>query len=153
MSTIRNEDCGSHMAPRAAGAWAAVAGSGTDNVDKVSAWVDRAGFLSGAAVLFLQLTIAAAETLTISGFAVEDADDDSGTNAATYASHDGDFVVTAPAGGLAAAASQVKLRINLMGARRYIRIKFHPDLSRGATDTVDGFSAFVLGGSTTSPVN
>ena len=138
------------------------AGHGSDNVAVTAAGagdntlvtgtiLDRnanAGALSAAVLIFWKAVLAAAETLTIKSVTVEHGNDAGLSDAAVLATLEdatGTVVATGPGGGGTLRGVR-KYNVDLAGAKRYIRVKFTPDLSASATDTAGLAAGVVFGG-------
>lgn len=130
-----------------AAAAATAAGTG-DATTTTGTTIDRFSLVSGSmpfsasfAVIY-DATLGSGSTLSI-GYAVQDSADNSSWSdfqTATYA------VVATGASGGSTAAGELEIAVNLLNARRYVRLNFNPDLSRGATDTAVARAVGFFGG-------
>lgn len=132
-------------------ATAAGAGDATEvNGDYVSRLGDHGLAMSAKLVITFTAALGQGETLTFAAN-FQDADDVSGTEAADY----GDLVAaTVVATGDSAGSTEkdtVEIDVDLSGAREFVRSQITPNLSRGATDTVEWSAALVFFGDKNQP--
>lgn len=154
MSFSRHHNIGGYVgAKRASDNVAVTAGGAGDNTQVVGQIIDRQALSLPLSILVLILwktVLAAAATLTLKSVLIEHGDDSALADAATYATLEtagGTAVATSAGGGTVRGES--KYSVDLNGAKRYIRIKYTPDLSAANTDTAELSSCFVTGGSDT----
>jgi hypothetical protein len=131
---------------------AVAAGSG-DNTEVNGAALDLLSFTtrfrSAKLAVAIAATLASGETITVAG---QWQDSANGSSWSDY----GSVVVasvagTGPSGG-GAVSGVVEMKVNLSGARRYVRCKATPNLSRAGTDTATMSGVYVLGGPDALPI-
>jgi hypothetical protein len=126
----------------------ATAASTGDSTTTTGVTIDRAGFSSGglagalAAAVIWGATLATGKTLSI-GYAIQDSADGvnfSDFQTATYA------VVATGSTAASAMAGSFEIGVNLLDARRYVRLNYAVDLSATQTDTAVGQGAGFFAG-------
>lgn len=143
VSIFRN--IAAYLAGRFAGFVSATAGGAGDATEVDGPWIDRQGFESLMVALGFEAVLANTETLSFA-FNLQDADDDQGTNAADFGTAVASAVaVTGDASPSGTFRGVVEHGFNVLGARRYIRLQWTPDLSAGGTDTADIMALLILG--------
>jgi hypothetical protein len=122
------------------------AGAGTDNVEQTCATLDLRDdfgtkrFASLTAAIAATATLAAGETLTVTGI-FEHSEDESTWE--EIGSDETVLVLEGPSGGATVTGAAV-LGCNLAEADRHVRFKFKPDLSAAGTDTAKVASVYLL---------
>ena len=134
---------------RASANAALTAGGAGDNTEVVGVTIDRLAYgsaLSAVICIPFKAVLAAAATLSI-GWKLyhSDAANMAGETVLTEAAA---AVVATGGGGGTTEAGQVEADVSLDGAKRYIRLKFTPNLSAANTDTAECSSVIALGGQT-----
>lgn len=135
-------------AVRASDNVAATAAGAGDNTAVTGQIIDRHAFgnpLSLALVILFKAVLAAAETLKLKSVLVEHGDQSNLSDAATFKTLE-DSTGSTVATGAGTIRDQKQYAVDLVGAKRYIRIKFTPDLSASATDTAELSALVVAGG-------
>lgn len=125
----------------------ATAGGSGDNTAVTGVIIDRQAFRwpkSGVFAVPFTTTLAAGATLSLA-MTVQDGDAANLSDAATFATRANAVVATGPSGG-GTVTGVVEFDVNLVGAKRYIRLNFTPDLSAANTDTGAFSGVAVLGG-------
>lgn len=123
------------------------AGSG-DATSVTGTTIDRGGFagggMPGSALLgvLYSATLGSGKTLSVA-VALQDSAD--GQTFADFATVVSTVAATGPSGG-GAVHGEYNVPVNLLGARRYVRFNYMPDLSATGTDTSVTFSAGFFGG-------
>lgn len=138
---------------RAAANTAATAAGTGDNTAVTGVIIDRNAIGSPqSAVLAIPFTatLAAGETLSI-GYTVQEGQTDDLTDAETLQAAALAVVATGPVGG-GTVTGTFEVNVPLMGAGRYVRANFTPDLSAGATDVAALSAVLVFGGAERLPV-
>jgi hypothetical protein len=130
-----------------------VAAGAGDNVEIEGLIIDRAGIgFPQSCVLAVPFTATLAEGATLSITAVlESGNEDDLSDASDLQQVPAAIVATGPAGG-GTVTGTFEVSAPIMGAGRYLRAKFTPDLSAGAADTADLSSVLVFGGAERLPV-
>lgn len=136
-----------HAAYAAASTSVAAGGSG-DNTEVTGVTIDLLAlptrYESVAFVLAATATLGATETLTVTAkIETSDASDMSGAD--TIVASATVMTLTGAAGG-STERGGAKVGVSLEYAKRYLRVKFTPDLSRANTDTAVIQSAALFGG-------
>jgi hypothetical protein len=129
------------------------AGAG-DNTQVVGQIIDRTLYnfpLSVVAVITAKAVLATTQKLTFKSVLLEHGDASNLSDAATFSAPADADVLVDPGGG-STMRGQKEYDIDLAGAKRYLRLKFTPDLSAGSVDTAEVSSALVFGGSDTLPI-
>lgn len=127
------------------------AGGAGDNTAVTGQIIDRhanGNPLSLAVAILFQAVLAAAATLTLKTVIVEHGDNSALSDAATFVTLEtgtGSVVATGGGGGTTE-RGQKQYAVDLGGAKRYIRLKYTPDLSAGATDTAQVAAVAICGG-------
>lgn len=158
MSFARAHNIGALIkAIRAAANTAVTAAGAGDNTVVTGVTIDRSLYnmpLSAVIAIPFTATLAAAATLTLKNVVLEHGDASNLSDVATLQTlEDGTGTVKATgAGGGSTETGCVEYDVDLGAAKRYIRIKFTPDLSAGATDTAGLSAVLVVGGGDTVPV-
>lgn len=134
-------DGGAFITPKFAGAGTLTAAGAGDATAINGPWIDRApqnaagvSAMSCLVSSAWQAVLAATKTLAIA-ITLQDADDTSGTNPATYGTIVASTVVGTGAGGGSTEKGVLSAKFNLAGARRAIRAVVTPDLNASGTDT------------------
>ncbi len=131
---------------------AATAGGAGDNTAVTGVIIDRAALRwpkSGVFAVPFTATLAANETLSLV-MTVQHGETANLADAATFATRANAVVATGPAGG-GTVTGTVELDVNLVGASRYLRLNYTPDLSRANTDTAALSGVAVFGGADRVP--
>jgi hypothetical protein len=131
----------------------AVAAGAGDNAEVNGATLDLLSygtrFRSAKLAVAVAATLASGETVTVAG---QWQDSATGSSWSDYGSVVTAAVVgTGPSGG-GAVSGVAELKVNLGGARRYVRCKATPNLSRAGTDTATLSGVYVLGGPDELPI-
>ena len=137
---------------RASANVAATAGGSGDDTQVVGAIIDRAEHgmpQSGVLAIPFSATLAEGETLSVLT-EIESGNEDDLGDAETLTTTAAAVVATGPSGG-GTVTGTVQVDVALMGAARYVRAKFAPDLSASGTDTAALSSVLVLGGADRLP--
>lgn len=146
--SYNDTNIGSVIAVRRAAANAAVTAAGAGDATAVTGVIiDRAALRwpkSGVFAVPFTATLAANETLSLV-MTVQDGDAANLSDAATFATRANAVIATGPSGG-GTVTGEIEFDVNLSGAKRYLRLNYTPDLSRGATDTAALSAVAVLGG-------
>lgn len=154
MSWGKTKDFGAYMLPKRAGAEVdmTAAGSG-DNTEVDGAWIDTRDYESLEFILSFTATLETDETLKLVALNVQDATDINGSDAADVSSDYLGTIAAATAKTLATGNSggsvetgEYAVGIDLTMCKRYVRVQWTPDLSRGGTDTAKVIPLYVLGG-------
>jgi hypothetical protein len=104
---------------------------------------------SGVLAIPFSATLAEGETLSVTA-EIESGNEDDLSDAETLSTMASAVVATGPSGG-GTVTGTVQFDVALMGAGRYVRGKFTPDLSASGTDTAAISSVLVLGGADRLP--
>ena len=122
--------------------------SGT-SLDRESVGASGQGGIPESCVVsaLYEATLGSGASLTIA-LGVDDSADNS--NWSGYATLAAQTVATGPSGG-GAVSGQVAFNVNLSSARRWVRPRFVPTLTRGGTDTGISVAVMVLGGADKLP--
>lgn len=134
------------------GARGVAAGTG-DNTEVVGGAIDRTLYGYAKSAIFAILgsaALASAATLTMKSVVIE-TDDDSAFGTATALLSPADAVAATGGSGGTTEKVGVEYNLDLAGAKRYVRIRFTPDLSAGGTDTFTLAAAAVMGGQSILP--
>lgn len=138
---------------RAAANTAATAAGSGDNTAVTGAIIDRNAIgnpQSAVLAIPFTATLAEGETLSI-GYTVEEGQANDLSDVETLQTAALAVVATGPSGG-GTVTGTFEVNVPLMGAGRYVRANFTPDLSAGATDTAALSAVLVLGGADRLPV-
>lgn len=153
MNRVYMTDIGSLVSEKIGSAFASATAGGTgDNTAVTGTSIDRAAIgnpLCAEVAVLYSATLAATKTLTLKTVKIEDSAD--GSTWADYATFDDAVVATGATGG-STEAGAAAYKVNLSGARRYVRVDFTPDLSATGTDTASAVAAWVFGGFDVLPV-
>lgn len=155
-ATMRNLGAMIKVLRAAANTAATAAGTG-DNTAVTGVTIDRAACkmpLSAVVAIAFSATLAATKKLFLKSVVVEHGDASDLSDAATYLTLE-DTTGTAVATGATGGSTETGCKeydIDLSGAKRYIRIKFTPDLDATATDTAALAAVLVVGGGSEVPV-
>jgi len=151
-TTIRNIGALIAVMRGSANVAATAAGSG-DATEVIGAILDRGanGYpQSGVLAISYSATLQEGETLSIASV-IESGDASDLSDATDLKTSASAVVATGPTGG-GTVTGTVEVDVGLMGAGRYLRAKFTPDLSASGTDTAALSSVFVFGGTDRVPV-
>jgi hypothetical protein len=153
MSTTDVRDIHSLVSVRRAAANTAVtAGGGGDAAAVTGVIIDRAALgWPNSVVVAVPYTAAlgAADTLSIA-WTLQHGDNNALSDAGTHASAASAVVATGGSGGTTEAGT-LEAGVSLLGAKRYVRLNFTPDLSRANTDTAALSAVLVFGGADRLP--
>ena len=146
---MRKTDLGSNVkCERAADNTALVAAGTGDNTAVTGVIIDRASYKypqSMVASLSWQAVLAASKKLTMKSVVIEHGDASNLSDAANYvAPADVDVKVDGGSGGTYRGAQEYN--VDLSAAKRYIRLKYTPDLNASGTDTAEVAAQFIFGG-------
>lgn len=138
---------------RAAANTAATAGGAGDDTAVTGTIIDRMAIgTPQSAVLAIPFTATLAEGETLSiAYTVQEGDDSGLSDAETLQSAAPAVVATGPSGG-GTVTGTFEVNVPLMGAGRYVRSNFTPDLSAANTDTAALSAVLVFGGAERLPV-
>lgn len=137
---------------RAAANTAVTAGGSGDNTEVVGVTIDRAAIRfpqSAVVAISFTATLAAAATLTIA-WDIDEGNASDLSDAAVLASAAAVVVATGPSGG-GTVTGTFEANVPMMGAGRYVRLNFTPNLSAANTDTAALAAAIVFGGADRLP--
>lgn len=137
---------------RASANVAATAGGAGDNTEVIGAILDRAEIGMPQSCVFavpFSATLGDGETLSIA-CTLESGNESDLSDAVDLHVVASAVVATGPAGG-GTVTGTYEVMAPIMGAGRYLRAKFTPDLSAGATDTAALSSVVVFGGADRLP--
>lgn len=137
---------------RAAANTAVTAGGAGDNTEVVGVTIDRAqlGFpLSCVVAISFTATLAAAATLTIA-WDIDEGNAANLSDAEVLTAQTATVVATGPVGG-GTVTGTFEVSVPLMGAGRYLRLNFTPNLSAANTDTAALAAVLVFGGADRLP--
>lgn len=137
---------------RAAANTAVTAGGAGDNTAVTGVIIDRAahGFAQSCVVAIpYTTTLAAAATLSI-GYTVQTGENSGLSDATTFNSAASAVVATGPGGG-GTVTGVFEVNLPLIGAGRFVRVNFTPDLSAANTDTAALSAVVVFGGADRLP--
>lgn len=137
---------------RASANVAATAGGAGDNTEVVGAILDRGenGFPQSCVLAVpFSATLGDGETLSI-GCTIESGNESDLSDASDLHVVASAVVATGPGGG-GTVTGTLEVMAPIMGAGRYLRAKFTPDLSRADTDTAALSSVVVFGGADRLP--
>ncbi|KJS45236.1 MAG: hypothetical protein VR71_02145 [Roseovarius sp. BRH_c41] len=152
--TTQNRSIGDLITVRRAAANTAATAAGTgDNTAVTGVIIDRNAIgnpQSAVLAIPFTATLAAAATLSIAYTVQEGQEDDLG-DAETLQSAASAVVATGPSGG-GTVTGTFEVNVPLMGAGRYVRANFTPDLSAGGIDTAALSAVLVFGGADRLPV-
>lgn len=127
---------------------ALTAGGTGDNTLVTGQIIDRSTYgtpLSVVVAIGVKAVLAANKKLTLKSVTIEHGDDSGLSDAANFATPaDVDILVDSGSGSTLRGVSEYDL--DLTGAKRYIRLKFTPDLNATGTDTGECASTFIFGG-------
>lgn len=155
MSFAEAHNIGSRIATsRASDNVSLTAGGAGDNTQVVGQIIDRTLFnypLSVVVAICAKAVLGASATLTLKTVLLEHGDTSNLADAATF-SAPADAVLFTDGGSGGTQRGQKEYDIDLAGAKRYLRLKFTPDLSAANTDTAECSSALIFGGSDTLPI-
>lgn len=148
--TMQRKDIGSLIAIRRASVNTAVtAGAGGDATEVVGVIIDRAtlGWPESAVLAIpFTATLGAAETLTLA-YTVQEGNASNLSDAATLKAAAAAVVAT----GAGTVNGEFEVSIPLVGAGRYVRFNYTPNLSRANTDTAALSSVVAFGGANRLP--
>jgi hypothetical protein len=128
------------------------AGSG-DNTQVVGQIIDRTLFnypLSMIVAIRCKAVLATTAKLTLKSVTVEHGDASNLSDAASFATPADADVLVDPGGG-STMRTVKEYDVDLGGAKRYIRVKYTPDLSAGSVDTAENSVVVIFGGLDTVP--
>jgi hypothetical protein len=155
MSFARTHNIGAFIASvRTSDNASLTAGGAGDNTQVVGQIIDRTLFSfpqSATFAIFAKAVLGASATLTLKTVLIEHGDAANLSDAATF-SAPADFILFTDAGAGSTLRGQKEYDIDLAGAKRYLRLKFTPDLSAANTDTAECSSVVIFGGTDTVPV-
>lgn len=137
---------------RAAANTAVTAGGAGDNTEVVGVTLDRAqlGFPQSCVVaISFTATLAAAATLTIA-WDIDEGNAANLSDAEVLTAQTATVVATGPVGG-GTVTGTFEVSVPLMGAGRYLRLNFTPNLSAANTDTAALAAVLVFGGADRLP--
>lgn len=127
-----------------------IAGDANDGLEQIGSWVGRFNLMSAVLLIPYKVTLAKDETLSFD-ISFEDADDQSGTNAAPIGGTFSGFVETGDIGGSIIEKAH-QFNLNLSSARGFIRCKVTPTLSAPSADSIDMSAIYALSGQNNYPV-
>lgn len=136
---------------RAAANTSITAGGGGDNTAVTGVIIDRAAFGYPQSMVFavpFTTTLAAAATLSL-GYTVQSGEAANLSDAATLVSANAAVIASSVGGGTVTGTFEVN--VPLMGAGRYVRVNWTPDLSAANTDTAALSAVVVFGGADRLP--
>lgn len=158
MSFAKSHNVGGVVAVvRASDNVAVVAAGAGDNVQVVGQILDRSLFanpLSAVFAILYKLVQAGATNFTLA-YQIEHGDDPALGDAAVLTGPGGvtfSQVATLQETGAGTKRGQKEIDVDLAGAKRYLRLKYTPDLTAGGVDTVELASLAVFGGADTLPL-
>lgn len=131
---------------------AATAGGSGDGSEEAGVIIDRAALghpQSAVIAIPFTATLAADKTLGVS-WKLETGADSGLSDAKELSSAATAVVATGPAGG-GTLTGTIEANVPLMGAGRYVRLKFTPDLSALTVDTAELSAVFAFGGADRLP--
>lgn len=138
---------------RAAANTAATAGSTGDNTAVTGVTIDRVEIgTPQSCVVAIPFTATLAATATLSlAYTVQEGNASNMSDAATLQSGVSAVIATGPSGG-GTVTGTFEVSVPLMGAGRYVRVNFTPNLSAADTDTAALSAVMVFGGADRLPV-
>ncbi|MEM1204783.1 MAG: hypothetical protein AAGN66_16260 [Acidobacteriota bacterium] len=149
MSVAFQHDHGAWSTARAGGAVRLDEDAGTQEI--VGPWMRRIDFLSGKVVVVVDAPLAAGQTVTVDGLLIEDAVDDQGLAAATFAEvDDAAHTLNLTQAGADPMHAALERDVDFGPAREYVRPRATVTIGAGA-GTVIASIAVVLGGAWKTP--
>jgi len=149
MSFGRAHNIGSYITQERASDIATAVAAGTgDNTEVVGQIIDTTLYnhpLSVAILIAWKAVLAASKTLTLKTVKLEHGDA-SNLSDATNLVAPADVVVATDSGSGSTLRGVQKYSQDLAGCKRYIRLKYTPDLNAGSVDTAELAAVFVFGG-------
>lgn len=149
MSFARSHNIGAFIGnERASDNVAVTAGGAGDNTEVVGQIIDTTLFkhpLSVAVLINWKAVLGVSKTLTVKTVKLEHGDNSGLSDAANLATP-ADVVVATDSGSGSTLRGSQKYSSDLAGAKRYLRLKYTPDLSNTVTDTAELGACFVFGG-------
>jgi hypothetical protein len=137
---------GSYVKNVACGATRATAAGAGDNTAVTGAGIDRLGYNSAKFTVAYKTSLTAAATLSLQCEYQTSADNSSWDTAVVLQA-----LTVVKTGAVSAFVGDLSFNLDLESLKRYVRFNFTPDLSAGATDTVDAAAVATLGGPNALP--